>query len=96
MVRVLYLLLTYYSNFHVSLSMLFSCATDKLGAVWDVEVGERIKKLRGHSSVVNSISASRRGPQVIATGSDDGTIRVSCSYSDSVHACMCILGMGSS
>ena len=57
--------------------MLFSVSVDKMGAVWDVEVGARVKKLKGHSSYVNSCSASRRGPQMVATGSDDGTIRVS-------------------
>lgn len=57
--------------------MLFSVATDKLGAVWDVEVGARVKKLKGHSSFVNSVSSSQRGSQIIATGSDDGTARVS-------------------
>lgn len=57
--------------------MLFSVATDKLGAVWDVEVGTRVKKLKGHSSFVNSVSSSQRGSQIIATGSDDGTARVS-------------------
>ena len=72
-VQIYYTIITY---LFLSLSMLFSCATDKLGAVWDVEAGERVKKLRGHSSVVNSISASHRGPQIIATGSDDGTVRV--------------------
>lgn len=61
-------------------SMLFSVSVDKMGAVWDVEVGTRIKKLKGHSSYVNSCSTSRRGSQMIATGSDDGTIRV-CRHS---------------
>lgn len=60
--------------------MLFSAATDKLGAVWDVEVGARVKKLKGHSSYVNSVASSQRGSQVIATGSDDGTARVRLLY----------------
>ena len=57
--------------------MLFTAATDKLGSVWDIEVGTRLKKLKGHSSFVNSCAASQRGTQIVATGSDDGTARVS-------------------
>lgn len=56
--------------------MIFSGATDKQGAVWDAEVGVRVKKLKGHSSFVNSVSSSQRGSQVVATGSDDGTAKV--------------------
>lgn len=55
-----------------------SASTDKTGAVWDVEVGQRIKKLKGHTSFVNSCCASRRGPQLVVTGSDDGTVKVIC------------------
>jgi len=57
-------------------SMLFSASTDKTGAVWDCEVGERVKKLKGHTSFVNTCCPSRRGVQHLATGSDDGTIKV--------------------
>ena len=56
--------------------MLFSASTDKTGAVWDCEVGERIKKLKGHTSFVNTCCPTRRGLQQLATGSDDGTIKV--------------------
>jgi len=57
-------------------SMLFSASTDKTGAVWDCEVGERVKKLKGHTSFVNTCCPSRRGVQHLATGSDDGTIKL--------------------
>ena len=57
-------------------SMIFTASTDKTGAVWDCSVGQRIKKLKGHTSFVNSCASSRRGVQVVATGSDDGTIKV--------------------
>ena len=58
-------------------SMLFTCSVDKTGAVWDCEVGERIKKLKGHTSFVNSCCPTRRGVALLATGSDDGNIKVS-------------------
>ena len=57
-------------------SLLFTVSTDKTGAVWDCSVGQRVKKLKGHTSFVNSCSPSRRGVQLLATGSDDGTIKV--------------------
>lgn len=56
--------------------MIFTCSVDKTGAVWDCEAGERIKKLKGHTSFVNSICPSRRGMSLLVTGSDDGNIKV--------------------
>ena len=58
-------------------SMLFTCSVDKTGAIWDVEAGERINKLKGHTSFVNSCCPTRRGVALLATGSDDGNIKVS-------------------
>ena len=63
--------------------MCFTCSTDKTVAVWDTEVGERMRKLKGHQSFVNSVCPARRGPQFLCSGSDDGTVKVSvCSGSD--------------
>lgn len=56
--------------------MLFSCSSDKTAAVWDTEYGRRIKKFVGHSLCVNACSPLRRGPQLMATGSDDGLVKV--------------------
>jgi len=52
--------------------LLTACA-DKTGVVFDVEEEERIKRLKGHTSFVNSICASRRGDPIVLTGSDDGS-----------------------
>ncbi|NWR38897.1 SNR40 protein, partial [Tachuris rubrigastra] len=60
----------------VMLSMLFSASTDKTVAVWDSETGERVKRLKGHTSFVNSCYPARRGPQLVCTGSDDGTVKL--------------------
>ena len=57
-------------------SLLFSASTDKTVGVWDSETGERIKRLKGHTSFVNSCYPARRGPQLVCTGSDDGTVKV--------------------
>lgn len=61
-------------------STLFSASTDKTVALWDVEVGTRIKKMKGHTGFVNTCSAARRGPQLICSGSDDGTIKVGFNF----------------
>jgi len=44
--------------------------------MWDVQVGERIRKYRGHQTFVNTCNIARRGPQLLCSGSDDGTLRV--------------------
>lgn len=62
--------------FPASFSLLFSASTDKTVGVWDSETGERIKRLKGHTSFVNTCYPARRGPQLICTGSDDGTVKV--------------------
>lgn len=58
------------------LSLLFSASTDKTVCVWDSETGERVKRLKGHTSFINSCFPARRGPQLACTGSDDGTVKV--------------------
>eukprot|EP00472_Partenskyella_glossopodia_P014788 CAMPEP_0197515142 /NCGR_PEP_ID=MMETSP1318-20131121/357_1 /TAXON_ID=552666 /ORGANISM="Partenskyella glossopodia, Strain RCC365" /LENGTH=360 /DNA_ID=CAMNT_0043063425 /DNA_START=39 /DNA_END=1121 /DNA_ORIENTATION=- len=55
---------------------LITASADKTGTVFDVESQEKIKRLRGHTSFVNSVSASRRGEPYLLTGSDDGSAMV--------------------
>ena len=55
---------------------MFTASTDKTLGIWDYETGSRIKKLKGHSSFVNSCFPSRRGPQYIVSGADDCTVKV--------------------
>lgn len=64
----------------VSSSLLFSASTDKTVCVWDSETGERVKRLKGHTSFVNSCFPARRGPQLACTGSDDGTVKVNSAH----------------
>ncbi|XP_061719038.1 U5 small nuclear ribonucleoprotein 40 kDa protein [Cydia pomonella] len=63
-------------NFSPDGSHLYSCATDNTVAVWDVPTGTRIKKLKGHANFVNSVSGARRGPELLASASDDNTIKL--------------------
>lgn len=55
---------------------MFTASTDKTLGIWDFETGTRIKKLKGHTSFVNSCFPSRRGPQFIVSGADDCTVKV--------------------
>eukprot|EP00035_Acanthoeca_spectabilis_P038147 m.50459 g.50459 ORF g.50459 m.50459 type:complete len:348 (+) comp9014_c0_seq2:2419-3462(+) len=54
---------------------LYTASSDKTCAVWDAHTGERIRRLRGHASIVNCCSPARKSP-MLASGSDDGTIKI--------------------
>ncbi|KAF2006605.1 WD repeat-containing protein [Amniculicola lignicola CBS 123094] len=56
--------------------VLFSASADKLLASWDVETGERIHRHPGHEEVINCMDVSRRGDEMLVSGSDDGCIAV--------------------
>ncbi|KAK3755755.1 hypothetical protein QZH41_019992, partial [Actinostola sp. cb2023] len=60
----------------LSVSTMFTASTDKTIALWDYETGSRIKRLKGHTSFVNSCCPSRRGLQYVVSGSDDCTIKL--------------------
>lgn len=55
---------------------IYSASADSTVMVWDTETGQRIKKVTGHESFVNSCCPARRGPPLFVSGSDDGSIRV--------------------
>eukprot|EP01068_Selenidium_serpulae_P014131 Selendium_serpulae@DN6056_c1_g1_i3.p1 len=57
-------------------SRIFTCSADKTVCMWDAERGQRLKRLVGHQEIVNSCAAARRGPQLVASGGDDGTTRI--------------------
>lgn len=50
-------------------------------ASWDVETGERIRRHPGHEEVINCMDVSKRGEEMLVSGSDDGYIGVSVSPS---------------
>nr|VZI06609.1 unnamed protein product [Spirometra erinaceieuropaei] len=56
--------------------LLYSASSDKTLAIWDLETCQRVKRIRGHQNIVNSVDIARRGPQLICSGSDDGTVRL--------------------
>ncbi|VCU41139.1 Bgt-1811, partial [Blumeria graminis f. sp. tritici] len=55
---------------------LFSASADMYLAGWDLETGNRIRRYAGHEELVNSIDLSRRGEELIISGSDDGFIGI--------------------
>jgi Prp8 binding protein len=63
-------------QFNTDGSCILTASTDKTVGIWDTESGARIKKLKGHTTFVNSCQAARRGPQLICTGADDCTIKL--------------------
>lgn len=63
-------------NFSTDGSSLFTCSTDKNVRVWDMETGTCLRRFKGHASFVNSCHPVRRGPQLVCSGGDDGTVRV--------------------
>ena len=58
-------------------SELITASVDKTLALWDLHTGERRKRLKGHQGFINSCDVARRGPQLVCSASDDGTVKVS-------------------
>ncbi|KAL5119785.1 hypothetical protein ACEQ8H_002391 [Pleosporales sp. CAS-2024a] len=56
--------------------VLFSASADMHLASWDVETGERIRRHPGHDEVINCMDVSKRGEEMLVSGSDDGSIGI--------------------
>ena len=63
-------------HFSSDSSHLYTCSTDKTIRVWDMETGICIRKMKSHTDIVNACHPARRGPELICSGSDDGSIMV--------------------
>ncbi|GAB5365418.1 hypothetical protein AAMO2058_001056200 [Amorphochlora amoebiformis] len=63
-------------HWHRDGEFILTASADKSGVVYDVETQEKIKRLRGHTSCVNSICGSRRGDPFVLTASDDGSTKM--------------------
>ncbi|KAF8827297.1 hypothetical protein HHX47_DHR5000939 [Lentinula edodes] len=58
---------------------IYTVSADHLLSVVDTTTGERVRKVRAHSGIINSLDrtmASGSGTELIVTGSDDGTVKV--------------------
>jgi len=63
-------------HFDTDGSTMFTASTDKTVGMFDMETGERVKRMKGHNGIVNACSVSRRGHQLVASASDDCTVKV--------------------
>ncbi|XP_053959028.1 U5 small nuclear ribonucleoprotein 40 kDa protein [Anastrepha ludens] len=64
------------AHFSTDGSNVYTCATDKTVAIWDIVTGQRVRRLKGHTNFVNTVHCTRRGVQMLCSGSDDRSIRI--------------------
>jgi len=55
---------------------IYTASADKSVGLWDAESCKSIKKLKGHSSFVNTVHPVRRGPEILVSGGDDGVLKI--------------------
>lgn len=59
--------------------LLYTVSADHSLNVSDLTTGQRVRRLRAHRGIINSLDrtlAAGAGVELVATGSDDGTVRV--------------------
>lgn len=54
--------------------ILYSASADTHLASWDLDNGTRIRRYVGHEEIINAMDISKRGEEMLISGSDDGTI----------------------
>ena len=59
-----------------SSSNIFSASADTTLASWDLETGLRIRRHEGHEEIVNCLTASPRGEEILISGADDGCVGI--------------------
>lgn len=56
--------------------IIYSASADMTLASWDLESGQRIRRHIGHEEFINCLDLSRRGQELLVSGSDDGCIGI--------------------
>ncbi|KOS20011.1 Pre-mRNA-splicing factor cwf17 [Escovopsis weberi] len=56
--------------------IVYSASADTHLASWDLTTGTRIRRYVGHEEIVNAMDISRRGEELLVSGSDDSTIGI--------------------
>ena len=56
--------------------VIFSASADMTVASWNLETGLRLRKHVGHEEVINCLDVSKRGQELLLSGSDDGYIGI--------------------
>jgi Prp8 binding protein len=60
-------------------STIYTVSADHLLCTTDLTTGQRIRKIRAHREIINCVDrtmASGSGIELVATGSDDGTVKI--------------------
>lgn len=57
-------------------SQVFTASADRTIGVFDVEAGKKVKKFQGHTEVVNCVDSCNRGFVLLASGSDDSSVKL--------------------
>lgn len=55
---------------------LYTASADKTVQIWDIETNLPLKKLKGHTSYVNCVHPTKRGPDLLASAGDEGTTKI--------------------
>uniref|UniRef100_A0A0N5A2Y9 WD_REPEATS_REGION domain-containing protein n=1 Tax=Parastrongyloides trichosuri TaxID=131310 RepID=A0A0N5A2Y9_PARTI len=63
-------------KFNIDATALVSGSADKTVRVWDMDSGKCYRNYTSHTDIVNSVSFSRRGHQLVASASDDGRVLI--------------------
>merc|ERR1719322_845874 len=63
-------------QFNVDGTCIYTASTDKTVGLFDIETGEKIKRMKGHNGIVNACSVSRRGNELGASARDDCTVKI--------------------
>ena len=63
-------------TFNTSGDTIYTASVDKTVGMWDSMTGERIKRMKGHTSFVNSVDCARNDRPLVVSGGDDCQIRV--------------------
>ncbi|RYP35406.1 hypothetical protein DL767_003813 [Monosporascus sp. MG133] len=56
--------------------ILYSASADMHLASWDLSSGTRIRRYIGHEEIINTVDTTKRGEELLISGSDDGTIGI--------------------
>lgn len=56
--------------------IVYSASADMHLASWDLTAGTRIRRYIGHEEIINAMDISKRGEEMLVSGSDDGTIGI--------------------
>ena len=56
--------------------ILYTASADLHLASWDLTSGSRIRRYIGHEEIINAVDVSRRGEELLISGSDDSTIGI--------------------